>query len=172
MKKVTLFVITCILAVLAFGQINPPDMSVYTPATLIQKAVEALTPDVPYLNEIELRRYATEITNWKLNRDAGHPGPIPDPPLKYELKVDIPNFTVAVVRSAIPVCEKYAEPPPPPVPSIAGAIVPPFAPGRYLCVFRDNAPAGYRLTVPIGILVEKFIVLSPFGPMPEYRKVQ
>lgn len=148
------------------------DMSVYSPATLIARAVEALTPDVPYLNEIEVRSYASAVENWKLNRDRGTVAPIPDPPLRYKLLVDAPNYTVAVVRDTVPVCDKYVDPAPVPPPSIAGAIVPPFAPGRYLCVFKDNAPAGWRLKTADGTLVEKFIALSPFGPMPEYRTVK
>lgn len=170
MKRITLFVITILLAVSAFGQ--PVDMSVYSPATLIQKAVEALQGDVPYLNEIEVRRYVTEIENWQKNSDAGHPYAVPDPPMAWELRVDAAAFNVAVVRGSKPVCDKYAPPPPIPPPSIAGAIVPPFAPGRYLCVFRDNAPAGYRLKTSDGVLVEKFITPTPFGPMPEYRTVK
>ena len=150
----------------------PIDMSVYSPATLIAKAVEALSPDVPYLNEIEIHRYLEdEVETWKKNRDAGHPGPVPAPPLKYVLKVDVPGFTVAVVRGTEPVCAQWVEPAPVPPPSRAGAILPPFAPGRYLCVMGDNAPEGYRLTLADGTIVAKHITMSPFGPMPEYDRV-
>lgn len=170
MKKATLFVITLLLTIGCFAA--EVDMSVYSPATLIAKAVEALQADVPYLNEIELRSYASAVENWKLNRDRGTVAPIPDPPLRYKLLVDAPNYTVAVVRDTVPVCEKYVDPAPVPPPSKAGAIVPPFLPDRYLCIMGDNAPAGYRLRAPDGKLVEKFIALSPFGPMPEYRTVK
>ena len=153
------------------SQMPEIDMSVYSPAVLIAKAVEALTPDVPYLNEIELKSYASAIANWILNKDAGHEGPVPDPPLGYELRVDVPAFTVAVVRSSTPVCAKYVPPTPVPPPSKAGAILPPFAPGRYLCVMGDTAPEGYRLTLADGTIVAKHITMSPFGPMPEYDRV-
>lgn len=153
-------------------QMSIVDMSVYSPAVLIANAVTALTPDLAYLNEIELKSYASSVSNWLLNRDAGHEGPVPDPPLKYELRVDLDAFNVAVVRSAEPICAKFVPPVPLPPPSIAGALLPPFAPGRYLCVFRDNAPEGWRLTLPGGIVVAKHITMSPFGPMPEYDIVK
>ena len=147
------------------------DMSVYSPATLIAKAVEALQGDVPYLNDIEKRSYASAIENWKLNTSRGFTSPIPDPPLAYELQVNFDTFTVAVVRGTAPVCEPWVPPTPEPPPSKAGAMLPPFAPGRYLCIMGDNAKAGHRLTLADGTVVEKFITLTPFGPMPEYRKV-
>ncbi len=143
-----------------------------TPATLIAKAVEALTPDLAPLNATELRRYQDkEIPNWRLNRDAGHPGPIPDPPLAYVLKVDAPGFTVAVVRGTEPVCAKFVDPGTPEVPlivAIGAAIV--GWPGRYERGYNtarvpDNAPDGYRYQPfgPGGPVFEKVIEQGFFG---------
>lgn len=139
------------------------DFSDYSPAVLIQKAVEALTPDVASLNEQEKRRYLDkEIPNWKLNRDAGHAAPIPDPPLAYVLSVDAPGFTVAVVRGAVAVCDKYVDAAP--VIALVAAVGPPISafPGRfergYVAGKPDNTPAGYEV--------------APFGASgPKFRKV-
>lgn len=141
------------------------DMSVYTPESLIARAIEALEADVPKANEVELRRYLDkEIPTWKLNRDAGHAGPIPEPPLAYELKVDAPNFTVAIVRGNTPVCDKYVDPATPEVPLIVavGAAIPGmpgcFARGYNAAMVPDNTPDGY--------------VAYPFGKGgPAFRKV-
>ncbi len=148
------------------------DMSIFSPATLIARAVEALTPDVPYLNEIERKTYATAVENYKLNKGRDPNLTIPNPPLAYELRVDYANFSVYVGRGTTPVCEKYVDPDSLPKPEKAGVILPPFAPGRYLAILGDNAPAGYRITLADGTVVEK--VLTPWfaGVSVEYRKVQ
>lgn len=168
-KFMKMFLVGCVLAISCFAA--DVDMSQYSCATILTKGIEAMSPDVPYLNDIETRRYVTEIDNWKKNRDAGTVAPIPDPPMAYELVADLATCSAWVKRGTTPVVAKYVEPVVP-TPSIAGALVPPFAPGRYLCVFKDNAPAGYRLTTKDGVLVQKVINLSPFGPMPEYNAVK
>lgn len=168
MKKVPLFVLTLLLAFTCFAA--DVDMSQYSCAVITANGVKAMSPDVPYLNEIEKRTYAKAIENWKLNKGQGAVAPIPDPPLAFELFVDYSKCSVWVARGVKPVIEKYVEPTP--VLSTAGAIAPPFAPGRYLCVQGDNAAAGFRITAPDGVVVEKYITQTPFGPMPEYRKVQ
>lgn len=167
-----LFVILGLLALALSAQAAEIDMSQFTCAVITAKAEQAMSPDIPYLNEIELRNYATAINNWKLNRDQGHAGPIPDPPLKWILVVDYAKCSAWVTRSSEPVIAKYVEPVPDPPPSKAGAIVPPFLPGRYLCVMGDTAPEGYVLTLADGTKVKKIINLSPFGPMPEYQTVK
>lgn len=150
------------------------DMSVYTPASLIAKAVEALTPDLAPLNATERQRYQDkEIPNWRLNRDAGHPSPIPEPPLAYVLKVDAPGFTVAVVRGTEPVCAKYTEPGVTEVPLIVAIGAPiPGMPGAYSRGYNssmvpDNAPNGYRYQPfgPGGPVFQKVITPGFFGGM-------
>jgi hypothetical protein len=147
------------------------DMSTYAPETLIARAIEALEGDIPVLNDLVLKGYIAAIDNWRLNKNAGHEGPIPDPPYGYVLKIDRPSFTVAIVPASQPICPKWVEPAPTPAPSKAGVLLPPFAPGRYLTILGDNAPAGHRLVTPDGVLVEK--VMTPWfaGYSVEYRKV-
>lgn len=149
------------------------DMSVFSRATLIANAVKALEPDVPYLNEIEKKTYSAAIDNWKLNKAQGFVAEIPDPPMAYELVVKYDEGEVYLKRGAIPVCEKFVDKEEPTVSTLkAGAILPPFAPGRYLCVMGDNAPAGYRLTLADGTVVEKVVTPWFAGVSQEYRKVQ
>ena len=142
---------------------SEPDLTAFSPAKLIANAVTALTPGLVPLNQQEERGYATAVANWKLNTAAGHPGPIPDPPMAYELKVDEAEFTVAIVRSQTPVCAKFVDPGTPVV-ALVAAVGPPIAefPGRfyrgYINGVPDNTPAGYEL--------------APFGPQgPRFRKV-
>lgn len=142
----------------------PIDMGIYTPAMLIARAVEALTPELVPFNEQEIRSYNSDIEAWKLNRDAGHPGPIPDPPRAWILKVDVDAFNVAVVRGNEPVCPKYVDPGTPEVPLIVaiGASIPGmpgcFSRGYNAAMQPDNAPNGY--------------LAQPFGPGgPTFRKV-
>lgn len=153
-------------------------MSAFSPATLIAKAVEALTPDVAVLNNQEKRRYLDkEIPNWKLNRDAGHPAPIPEPPLAYGLLVDSNKFTVAVVRGTQLVCDKYVDAAPtvPLLVSIGAAI--PGMPGcfsrGYVNGVPDNSPNGYQYQ-PFGAGGPTFIkVIEPsvFGFTAYYKLV-
>jgi len=118
--------------------------------------VAALASDIPKLNAVEIRRYQEkEIAAWKLNRDAGHAGPIPEPPLAYVLKVDAPGGTVAVIRGTDPVCQKYVDSATPEVPLIVaiGAAIPGM-PGCFLRGYNtsmvpDNAPDGY-MAYPFG----------------------
>lgn len=147
------------------------DMSIFSKATLIANAVKALQPDIPYLNEIERKTYATAVNNWKLNKAQGASEPIPDPPLSYVLRVDYETWEVAIMRGTEPVCAKYVDESPAPAGLVAGAIVPPFAAGRYLCVMGDNAPAGYKLTTSDGVQAEKVITPWFAGVSQEYRKV-
>ena len=146
------------------------DMSVYAPETLFNNSLKSFEDGIPILNDLVLKGYISAIDNWKLNRDRGTSAPIPDPPLAYALKIDRPNMTFAVVRET-PICEKWVEPAPTPQPSKAGVLMPPFAPGRYLAILGDNAPAGHRLTTPDGVLVEKIMTPWFAGFSVEYRKV-
>lgn len=170
MKKLTVVIIGALLLALCV-QAAEIDMSQFTCQTITSKAKTAIEPDVPYLNEILKREYVTAINNWKLNRDQGHAGAIPDPPLEYVLIVSLEKCGAWVERGQNPVLPKYVEPTPEPPPSKFGVFAK-FAECRYLTILGDNAPDGYQTTAPDGTLVKKVITPTPFGPMSEYDCVK
>ena len=129
-------------------------------------------------NALLVKSYESAVDNWKKNRDAGHPGPIPLPEYSFRTYRGQDGWWT-MAQDGPPVAPVYVEegtPVTPLVVAVGPAII--GQPGRFLRGYvngvPDNTPAGYLAQPwgPGGPSFRKVVDPSPFGYTAYYQLVQ
>jgi len=115
-----------------------------SPEARLAKTIEAMTPGVKRMNAELIIRYGKDVETYLLNKTAGHPPPIPEPEMAYDLTVNADGDGAIIGCGKIPVCEPDARLGPPAGSTLIAGLGPMYAPGKFLTKQGDNAPAGYR----------------------------
>lgn len=139
--------------------------TVNTEILTVEQIREGMTRDLEAnavrLNQQSINRYSIMIQNWRMNKDAGHEGPIPDPPNKYAVVSGQEGWPM-LIEGTEPACQKYVPPPLPPAPPSGVAKPVRGADGKWYPGIGDTATDRQEVAID-GVRLRKRVVATPFG---------